>query len=74
MSLVSDQKNDDFKKPADGLIFKTLEEMSQNFLANDNEIFTSFKANKFNQIRKSLLNLKTLENFKANEPIDPQQN
>ena len=28
MSLVSDQKNDDFKKPTNGLIFKTLEEMS----------------------------------------------
>ena len=48
MSLASDHKNDNFQKPTDGLIFKTLEDMAQNLLATDNEMFNSFKVNKFN--------------------------
>ena len=71
MSLASDHKNDNFQKPTDGLIFKTLEEMAQNLLATDNQMFNSFKANKFNQIRKSLSNLKTLENLKATKLNNP---
>ena len=41
MLLASDQKNDDFKKPTNALIFKTLDDMAQNLLATDKKsIFT----------------------------------
>ena len=75
MSLASDQKNDDFKKPTNALIFKTLDDMAQNLLATDKKsIFTSFKAKRFNQIRQSLANLKTLENLTiACKPLQEAQ-
>ena len=69
MSLAADKNNDDFNKPSKTLIFDSLEDMADDFMATDPNIVNTFKSRKHNKVRNTLFNLKQLENIRIYKPL-----